>query len=216
MRELKRRREKNKLKDIILNNIHNNLKEYIIVTVIFLIGVIAGVIFINNINQDQLTEISEYINNFITSLKDNGYVDKGQLLKTSLLENLKLTIGMWFIGSTVIGLPIVLGIVLYRGFCIGYTVSSVIAILGTQKGTVFCLTTILLQSAIIIPVLIALAVSGIRLYKSIMKDKRKENIKLEIVRHTIISIILFIFLIVASMIEVYVSTNLLTTCINFF
>lgn len=216
VRNTKRKRQRTKLKNIILNNIYNNLKEYIIVTVIFLIGVIAGVIFINNVNETQLSEITGYFNNFITALKGDYHINKGELLKNSLLDNLKLAIGMWFIGSTVIGMPIVLGIVLFRGFCIGYTVSSSIAILGTQKGTVFFLTAILLQNIIFIPVLIALAVSGMKLYKSIMKDRRKENIKLEIIRHTIISIILFAFLVVSSLIEVYVSTNLLTSFINFY
>lgn len=216
MRNTNRKRQKLKLRDIILNNIYNNLKEYIIVTVIFLIGIIAGVIFINNVNETQLSEITGYFSNFITALKGDYHINKGELLKNSLLDNLKLAIGMWFIGSTVIGMPIVLGIVLFRGFCLGYTISSSIAILGTQKGTVFFLTAILLQNIIFIPVLIALAVSGMKLYKSIMKDRRKENIKLEIIRHTIISIILFAFLVVSSLMEVYVSTNLLTSFINFY
>ena len=215
MRTTTRKKVKSNFKELILNDIYNNLKFYIIVIIIFLIGITAGVIFINNTNDVQKTEIGEYINNFITLLKGNFEIDKGELLKSSLLENFKLVLGMWFIGSTVIGIPIVLGIVLYRGFCIGYTVSSAITILGTQKGIIFFLTTILIQNIIIIPVIISLAVSGMKLYKSIMKDKRRENIKLQIIRHTIISIISFIFLVLASFIEVYISTSLLTSCIQF-
>ena len=71
---------------------------------------------------------------FIDSLKEEYSINRVNLLKNSLLENLKVTIGMWFIGSTVIGMPIVLGIVLYRGFCIGYTISSVILVLRYTKG----------------------------------------------------------------------------------
>lgn len=216
MRSTTRKRNKFKIKNVILDNIHQNLKEYIIVTIILLVGIVAGVLFVNYMNDTQIAEIKEYLERFITSLKGDFYIDKGQLLKNSLMENLKLSISMWFIGSTVIGMPIVLGIVLYRGFCIGYTVSAVIAVMGTQKGTIFFVTTILLQNIIFIPVLIALAVSGIKLYKSIMKDKRRENIKVEIIRHTIISIILFFILCISSLIEVYISTNLLTMCINFF
>ena len=215
MRTTTRKKVKSNFKELILNDIYNNLKFYIIVIIIFLIGITAGVIFINNTNDVQKTEIGEYINNFITLLKGNFEIDKGELLKSSLLENFKLVLGMWFIGSTVIGIPIVLGIVLYRGFCIGYTVSSAITILGTQKGIIFFLTTILIQNIIIIPVIISLAVSGMKLYKSIMKDKRRENIKLQIIRHTIISIISFMFLVLASFIEVYISTSLLTSCIQF-
>ena len=216
MRDVRRDRKKqSKLKNLILNNIYSNLQYYIIVMIILIIGIACGVIFINNINEEQKAEISKYISDFISSLKNNYEINKAELLKNSLIENFKLTLGMWFIGSTVVGLPIVLGIVLYRGFCIGYTVSSAIAILGTQKGIIFALSSILLQNIIIIPVLLLLAVSGIKLYKSIMKDKRKENIKLEIIRHTVVSIIGLIFLVLATIIEVYISSSLLTMSLRF-
>ena len=61
-----------------------------------------------------------------------------------------------------------------------------------------------------------MGVSCIRLYKSIMKDKRRENIKVEIIRHTLISIALIIVLIVASLVESYISTNLLMLTIGIF
>lgn len=216
MRDVRRDRKKqSKLKNLILNNIYSNLQYYIIVMIILIIGIACGVIFINNINEEQKAEISKYISDFISSLKNNYEINKAELLKNSLIENFKLTLGMWFIGSTVVGLPIVFGIVLYRGFCIGYTVSSAIAILGAQKGIIFALSSILLQNIIIIPVLLLLAVSGIKLYKSIMKDKRKENIKIEIIRHTVVSIIGLIFLVLATIIEVYISSSLLTMSLSF-
>ena len=216
MRDLRKNRNKqSKLKNVILNNIYSNLRYYIIVMTILIIGIACGVIFINNINEEQKIEISKYINDFVASLKNNCKIDNTKLLEISLIENFKLALGMWFIGSTVVGLPIVFGIVLYRGFCIGYTVASAIAILGAQKGIIFALSSILLQNIIIIPVLLVLSVSGIKLYKSIMKDKRRENIKLEVIRHTVVSIIGLIFLILASIVEVYISSGLLTMSLRF-
>ena len=213
MREI-RKRKKAGIKDFILRNIHDNLKSYLIVIILFIIGIVAGVIFINNTNETQSTEIQGYINNFISSLKQDYHIDKMELLKSSLWDNFILIISMWFIGSTVIGIPIVFGIVIFRGFCIGYAVSSAIAVLGVQKGIIFLLTTMFLQNIIFIPVIICMAVSCIRLYKSIMKDKRRENIKLEIIRHTLVSIMLFIVLVLATLIEVYISTNLLMLCLS--
>ena len=215
MREI-RKRKKSSIKDFILRNIHDNLKSYLIVIILFIIGIVAGVIFINNTNETQGAEIQGYINNFISSLKQDYHIDKMELLKSSLWDNFILIISMWFIGSTVIGIPIVFGIVIFRGFCIGYAVSSAVAVLGAQKGIIFLLTTMFLQNIIFIPVIICMAVSCIRLYKSIMKDKRRENIKLEIIRHTLVSIMLFIVLVLATLIEVYISTNLLMLCINMF
>ncbi len=215
MREVHRRKKTN-FKEKILNHIYENLKSYIIVIIIFIIGIVVGVIFINNTNESQSTEIQGYINNFINSLKQDYHIDKVELIKNSLGDNIVLIASMWFIGSTVIGIPIVLGIVLFRGFCIGYTAASIIGVLGAQKGILFLFTTIFLQNLIFIPVILCMAVSCIKLYKSIMKDKRRENIKIEIIRHTLISIMLLILLVIASLIEVYISTNLLMLCINFF
>lgn len=215
MREIRTRR-KNNFKELVFNHIYENLKLYIVVIIIFLIGIVAGVIFINNVNETQLIEIQNYINSFVNSLKTDSHIDKIELLKNSIGDNLILIVSMWFIGSTVIGIPFVLGIVLFRGFCIGYTVSSIIGVLGVQKGMLFLFTTVFLQNLIFIPVIICMAVSCIKLYKSIMKDKRRENIKLEIIRHTIISIMLLLFLVIASLIEVYISSNLFILTLKYF
>ena len=214
-------REIHKIKRIniqhaIINHIVENLKLYIIVITIFIIGIVAGVIFINNTNNMQMVEIQNYINNFVESLKNNYHIDKLELLKSSITDNFVLTIAMWFIGSTVIGIPIIFGIVIYRGFCIGYTVSAIVATLGVQKGILFLVSTIFLQNIIFIPVIICMTISCIKLYKSIMKDRRRENIKLEIVRHTISSVIFFVLLLIATIVEVYVSSNILMLSIKIF
>ena len=213
MREVHKRRKTN-LKQLILEHIYENLKAYIIVVTLLIIGIVIGVIFINNANETQIEEIQNYINNFINSLKQDYHIDKIELMKKSISDNLILIISMWFIGSTVIGIPIVLGIVVFRGFCIGYTGASIIGVLGTQKGIMFLLSTVFLQNLIFIPTILCMAVSCIKLYKSIMKDKRRENIKIEIIRHTLTSIMLFLCLIISALIEVYISSNLLMLCVK--
>lgn len=119
-----------------------------------------------------------------------------------------LALWLWFAGLTVIGIFVVYGVVCFRGFTLGYSISSIIATLGVKGGSTFIISSMLLQNIIFIPVLFALAISGIRLYKSIMKDRRRENIKLEILRHTLFSAMLTIMLVFASFIETYVSTNI--------
>ena len=215
MREI-RKRQKGNVKDLIIRHLYDNFKLYLIVIIIFIIGIVAGVIFINNVNGDQATEIQNYITEFINLLKQDYHIDTGLLLKKSLSDNLILIITMWLLGSTVIGIPIVMGIVLFRGFCIGYSVSAIIATLGVQKGILFFVVTMLLHNLIFIPVIICMTISCMKLYKSIMKDRRRENIKLEIIRHTLISIMLSLLLVVASLVESYVSTNLLMLTIKLF
>lgn len=211
------RKAKNlKIVETIKEHIINNHKEYIIVTLLFIIGIFLGVLFVNNIQESQRVEIDGYFNNFIEKLKNTEDINQVELLKTSMGQNIMLAVVIWFFGTTVIGIPVVFGIVLYRGFCLGYTISVCISIMGLSKGIVFVLVTLLLQNIIFIPAVLALAVSGFKLYKSIVKDNRKENIKLEIVRHTIFSLIMTLVLIVASLIEIFLSTNLLRVIIKYF
>lgn len=212
---LKEKREF-KIIRIIKDHLLNNKKEYAIVFLIFVIGIFAGVFFINNIQETPKTEMTDYLNQFIEKFKSIENLNKADLLKSSMFQNILLGIILWFFGTTVIGIPVVFGIILYRGFCLGYTISLCITIMGTGKGLSFVLIALLLQNIIFIPAILGIAVSGLKLYKSIVKDKTKENVKLEILRHTIFSLIMLIILAVAAIIEIFISTNILKGLIKYF
>ncbi len=132
------RRKNSKVKEVVLTHIKNNLKEYSIATLLLLIGLIFGIIFVNNASEMQVQDITGYLSEFVNSLKNNAQIDEGALLKDSLISNFLLVLALWFVGSTVIGIPIVYGIILYRGFCLGYTISSAIATLGIGKRNAVC------------------------------------------------------------------------------
>lgn len=211
MKKLKRNKG---LKSIIINHISENIREYTIIALIFIIGIIAGVVVINNSSNLQKEELNSYISNFINALKNSeNTIDKVSLLKNTIKENIILSIFLWLAGCSVIGVPIVYAIILYKGFSLSYTISALIAILGF-KGIGVVFTSLFFQNIIFIPAIFALAVSGIKLYKSIIKDKKKENIKLQICRHSVYSALISIALIVTSFIEVYVSTSILENYIK--
>ena len=123
---------------------------------------------------------------------------------------------IWFIGSTIIGIPIVFGIIIFRGFCLGYTISSITLVFGVAKGVAFTAIAIIMQNIIFIPGIISLGVSALKAYKSIYSDKRKENIKLEIIRHTVFSALVLIILVFSAIVETQISTNLLRSVIKYF
>lgn len=195
--------------NVIVKHIKNNIKEYISVIVVFFIGIVLGVILLNNSGDLQKQELNNYINDFVDKLNTSVDIDKLQLLKTVLINNFVIVVGLWFIGSTVIGIPIVYAIVAYKGFCLSYSISTILAVLGGSKGICFALAAILPQNIIYIPCILALAVSGIKLYKSIMKDRRIDNIKGEIFRHIFFSLFIGILFIIGSLVETYISSSII-------
>ena len=200
----------------IKEHIYNNLKQYMIVGILFLIGIVIGVMFVNYLEIETQNQVGNYITTFIECLKTNYEIDTIKLLKDVLQNHIIFTFLLWFMGCTIIGIPIVYGLVTFKGFSLGYTISSIIFTLGISKGILFSLVTLLLQNVLIIPCILALAVSGMKLYKAIIKNKKRENIRIEIIRHSIFSVFILLILIIASFIEVYISNSLLSICISYF
>ena len=203
-------------KDTLKNYVKNNYKEYLLVCILFLIGIFVGVMIINNCKDTQLTEITTYIKDFITKYKEIENINISSLIIDSIKKNLLFAIILWLAGTTVIGMLIVLIMILLRGIILGFTVSSITIALGFFKGTVFTISSILLQNLLYIPAILTIGVSSIKLYKSIIKDKRRENIKIEIIRHTIISFFMVILIVISVFIESFISIKILKNIIKYF
>ncbi len=211
-----KRNKQLKILEIIKEHVINNKKEYMIVTLLFMIGIFLGVLFVNNIQENPKLEIINYVKGFIEKMKTMETLNHMELLKNSIGQNILLAIILWFFGTTVIGIPVVFGLIIYRGFCLGYTIAACITVVGLPQGIWLVLILLLLQNILFIPAILALAVSGFKLYKSIIKDRNKENVKIEVVRHTIFSFIMLLILVISSVIEIFLSMNLFKVLVKYF
>lgn len=205
-----------KWKDIFKNYVRNNYREYILTSLLFIIGLFIGVMIINNCTETQSSKITAYLASFIDKFKVIQNINKTELILVSIKNNAILALIIWLAGTMVIGLPIVLIAIMFRGVILGYSISAITLTLGVSKGIIFCLISIFLQNILFIPAVLTLGVSSINLYKSIMKDKKKENIKIEIIRHTIISLIMILIMFLSSLIENVISILLLKSFIKYF
>ena len=208
------RKKKSEILNIIKEEIISNYKSYILVIILFSVGLFLGVLFINQTENQE--NVIKYINTYIDEikmLKSNNTIVQ---LKSDIKSNIFLVFILWFAGTTIVGIPIVFGIIIARGFCLGYTISACVITLGKTKGLIFVLLTIFLQNLILIPALIFLGVSSIKLYKSIVKDRRKENIKISILKHSIVSIFILIILIISSLIKIEISYRLILLFAKYF
>ena len=125
-----------------------------------------------------------------------------------ITKNIKLLMFMTFLSVSIIGIPALYFNVGYKGFNIGYTIAALSATFGFSKGLIFSLSLLLLSKMIEIPTIFFLSISGIKMYKNIIKDRSKENIKYAVTRYIINIVIAFILLVFSALIETYLSSNL--------
>ena len=86
---------------------------------------------------------------------------------------------------------------------------GIIATLNFRKAIMLSIILLAPKNLIIIPAIIISSVSGIKLYKSITKERKSQTIKFGIIKHTVLSMISFLLVIVASFVEAYITPSLL-------
>ena len=202
-----------KTKGVLYNYLEKNKNNFLIITIIFFTGMVLGILFINHTSEEEISNINLYVNSLVKNIENLDSINKVELLYESVKQNSSFILIVWLLGCTIIGSFLVYLGIIYKGFSLGYTISAIVAVLGPNSGSIFVFAALLLQNIIFLPTLFILAESGIKVYKRIAKQY--VNLKQELVRHTIIMLIVLIMTILASVVEVYLSTNLLIILKNF-
>ena len=199
----KHRRKNNFFKSKILEYIENNAKYYILLLIVFFIGIILGILFLNNINDNGKLQISNYINDFLEYIRNNENTKINIIILESIKQNALMLILICFIGTTIIGAPLTYILILYKGCSFAYTISAIIGTLGLSKGLIISLA-ILVPYLIYIPSILSAGVSNIILNKEILKNKRLENLKSAFTKHLLMCLIMITLMIFSTIIQNYI------------
>ena len=139
------------MKKILIGYIIRNKKNFIIIITLFCIGIGIGMFIINNSNETQKLEVSNYIKELIEKIRNFEDVDYISLLILSIKENVFSILIIWFLGCTIIGGIFIYVAMIYKGFSIGYTIAAITAVLGVKEGVLISLISILLQNIFFLP-----------------------------------------------------------------
>lgn|GEM_PF-1747587 len=141
------------LKRNILEHLQSNRTKYLLVTVMFLIGVAAGIAMYQLISDQTRSQLLKSLDSFFTHTAMQGQsLDRTSYFKKNLESELRSFAIMWICGLTVLGLVAAPFFSLLKGFTIGFTNTFIIANYGT-KGVFYSLLTIIPQNLIKIPAL---------------------------------------------------------------
>lgn len=96
-------------------------------TIIFLVGVVLGSLFINFITNDDKKILIEQVSTFFSNIKKLTSDIFGFESFLSILFNNLLVLSIIFVlGISMIGIPIVIFILFFKGFMLGTTISTII------------------------------------------------------------------------------------------
>lgn len=209
-----RRTNKFNFKDIIINHISSNIKLYFTITIIFILGICLGVYFVNSMPQDKLEELNQYINQSITVIKEENKISSFQIFKKSALKNVIIVASILLFTFTILGGFILYAITLIIGCSLGYTISAIMATLSLGHGILFLFATMFFQNIIMIPTIMFLIVHGLKAREELI-SKNNTNIKQLSAKFFIYSLIVEAILIGTSLVEAYISSNLINWLIKY-
>lgn len=199
-----------------LNNKNNIL---LVVTVIFLLGLIFGSIYITILKTTEKKIILDKVNNYFLSNIKLNFDDKINIFKNNLISNLLYTISMWLLGISVIGLPIIFIMIFFKSFILGFSVSSIFAKYGF-KGILGVITYIIPSPIILSIFSLFLAVYSIIISVKIAKSaftKQTINFKTFMGKYFFILLIGILLSILCSLFDAFVTpsfTKLFTNLIK--
>ncbi|WP_429699414.1 stage II sporulation protein M [Alteribacter keqinensis] len=144
----------------ILIHIEENRSIYVFSIVLLMMGVIFGAVIVNSLTTGQKNDLFTYLSQFF------GQVEKGELASseeafTQTFAHYSKYLGlMWFLGLSVIGLPIILILLFLKGLVIGFTVGFLVSQMGFD-GFILAFAAIFPQNLILVPVFIITATVSI-------------------------------------------------------
>lgn len=147
------------LRKLIFNYLKPRLFLFLIVGVVYGGGVLLGAVGVGFLTDEQVTYLTQLINNFLSHLQNIQIDDQAYIREVlgSIWRDLGL---IYFLSFTVIGLPGIFVIIFLRGFLLGFVLGFFIQQMAFD-GMIFASLAIVPQSLITIPVYLTAGVTAI-------------------------------------------------------
>lgn len=194
----------------IIKHFQDNFWLYIISFLCICTGIVLGIYTVKYMGDFQKTDLLSYVKSLSSNITNNNISSKSILFET-IKNNLLVIIGIWFLGLTMIGIPVILILDIIKGFTIGFTFSFIIGGLGI-KGIWVSLLGVLPQNIIYIPCMIFASVIAMEFSLMILKDKEnreKSNIWMRVTSYSFYFLFTSVVMFSGFFLEAYLTPNLL-------
>lgn len=206
------------LNERISRNIKENIGIYFIIILFFAIGLAVGGFVIKSLQASEKQELLSYMNSFF-KIYSGEEVSRLSILIQSAKNNFFSIVIIWSLSLTIIGMPIALIVVGFRGFILGFSIGFFIESMGL-KGLAFSLIGIIPQNIIYIPCVLISASLSLMFSISVIKRKRGKGIYrqggLTILSYSAIMGVIFIITLLGSFVEGFISPTIIKALSQYF
>ena len=189
-----------------ISNNKNQKRLYLILIGLAIVSIIIGIIFIFFISNDNKTYIKESLNNYFNNQNTSiNYFFK------SLFNNFIYVIVIWVLGISIIGIPIIIFMYLFKSFLLGFSISSIINSYGL-KGILISLIDILPGKFLYLIIILLITFYSLSFSLKIIKNlffKRPVNFRESMNKYSKILVICLISSLLITIYQVFIESILL-------
>ncbi|OKO90507.1 stage II sporulation protein M [Geobacillus proteiniphilus] len=190
---------------------------YVFVIVLFLMGVIFGAIVVNSLGFSQKQDLYYYLTQFFGQVSKDNIASAHDMFWQSYMHNVKYTALMWVLGISVIGLPIILVLLFFKGVVVGFTVGFLVNQMG-WRGFLLSFVSIMPQNLVAIPLMIVMGVISISFSLHMVRNqfmKRPHGSMFPMVmRYAAAMVAVALGLLLSSAVEAYLSPALMKQAVQ--
>lgn len=195
----------NKLLNIIFTDCKKNKNIYFSLIIVVIISLIFGTLFITILEESDKTLVSNQITNFFDTIKNGNYVGKNNILPNFLNSSVFIVL-IWILGLSIIGIPVIICLLFYKGFTLAFTISSLIyslKIKGIFISFIYIFPHLILNLIMYFIITYYSFNFSIKIFNSIFY-KKEFNYKKYVKKYLFIILISIIILILTALYETYI------------
>ena len=199
-----------------MSHIRQSWLLYLIIAVVFTSGVISGGKGVNCLPSNQVNELARLVNKF-TSQAGQLPVTSLTVVKSTLADHLIIIGIVYLLGLTVIGVPLILGLIFGQGFIFGFTTFFLVQNIGWPGFFLFA-AAILPAGLLYLPALIIGAGTAISFSLYLVRKPRNFNFALwpTFLRYTLIMLVTTVVILASALIKAYFSSWLTQVIVKYF
>ncbi len=188
-----------KIQDLIRDYFRERIFLLALVAILFIMGIVFGVLAAGILDKHQKVDLMNYLNQGL-----HGPVIQNQAYtKQTIVSNIQMVFFLFFMGISVIGVPLALLLVFTRGFILGFSTGFLFQAMGL-KGFVLTMTGIVPHNILFIPALFLMVIAIMDCAAALIKirfTKKPVVLSSELVKCSILTFGVLLVMILAGFVQ---------------